>query len=343
MPRRRWASASLRHLLDASRARDRFWSEGGTACGIPLDPPPSVRLHADAAGHLAAGRLDAARACLDEAGHDSGDIRDADDVLGPVLEVYTAAGYFWVPWEHVQFLEVDPPRRLRDLLWAPAKLATLDGQLGEVHLPATYPGTAAGPDGPAKVGRATEWDEPVAGIVRGRGAKLFLVGDDARTLFELGTYQHGPGDDGRRGPRLIMAASPPMIEVNDFLAPISDRALRPEPPVRARIRRDPRGPPRRRRHAPGDWARKVKSADFERVVDARPRHPQASKSKDLQIAAWVAEALTRRAGAAGLRDGLRLLHQIQERFWETYHPQIEDDEVESRYGPFLFLNKTLPR
>jgi type VI secretion system protein ImpA len=91
----------------------------------------------------------------------------------------------------------------------------------------------------------------------------------------------------------------------------------------------------------GAWQRATKVAEWDRVIDLGTdalRHD----TKDLQIAAWLAEALTRRDGFDGLRDGLRLLSGIQERFWETYHPQIDEGDLGSREGPFVFLNNTLP-
>jgi type VI secretion system protein ImpE len=124
------------------------------------------------------------------------DFRDADDLLAPVLEVFTATGYFWVPWEHIQFLEVPAPRTLRDLLWTPANLSTFDGQLGEVTLPGLYPGTSSSADEAIRLGRKTEWIERDGGPVRGLGRKLFLVGDEARTLLELGEVKFTFGGEG---------------------------------------------------------------------------------------------------------------------------------------------------
>ena len=46
-----------------------------------------------------------------------------------------------------------------------------------------------------------------------------------------------------------------------------------------------------------------------------------TKTKDLQIAAWVAEALGQLHGFEGLRDGFRLLLQLQERFWADALPE----------------------
>src|SRR4051812_31998021 len=65
----------------------------------------------------------------------------------------------------------------------------------------------------------------------------------------------------------------------------------------------------------GDWQRRVKTADWDQVVDLGSRL-LATKTKDLQIAAWVTEGLVRRHRFAGLRDGFRLLRELQEKFWE---------------------------
>lgn len=170
-----------------------------------LEPPPAVAAHLEALEWLRQGQPDRARGALDRAVAPEASplkgrageaafegFRDADDLLAPVLEVFAPAGYFWVPWEQVQFLEVGPPRSLRDLLWSPAKLAAFDGQLGEVHVPLLYPGSGASADDQVRLGRKTDWIDADAGIVRGVGCKMFLAGDDARTLLEFGHLQFEP-------------------------------------------------------------------------------------------------------------------------------------------------------
>jgi type VI secretion system protein ImpA len=92
----------------------------------------------------------------------------------------------------------------------------------------------------------------------------------------------------------------------------------------------------------GAWKREIKVAEWDRVIDLGT-DALRSHTKDLQIAAWLTEALAWRHGYDGLRDGLRLLSGIQERFWETYHPQIDEGDLGSREGPFVFLNTTLPQ
>jgi type VI secretion system protein ImpE len=191
-----------RSLLAAERSRARLFSEGLRPRFV-LEPPPAVELHLDALDLLRQGRLAEASEALDCAGAlqaplrgTAGEVvfdgfRDADDILAPVLEVIASAGYFWVPWEHIQHLSVSTPRNLRDLLWTPADLATFDGQLGQVYVPNLYPGTGAYLDDLVRLGRKTIWDIG-EGIVRGAGPKIFLAGDQSLTLPELGVIQFSP-------------------------------------------------------------------------------------------------------------------------------------------------------
>lgn len=80
----------------------------------------------------------------------------------------------------------------------------------------------------------------------------------------------------------------------------------------------------------GDWVTAdVKTADFSKVLDlAIPA--LSTRTKDLQIAAWAAEALIRQYGLVGLRDGLVMLHGFHVRFWESIHPEIDEGDMEGR-------------
>ena len=93
--------------------------------------------------------------------------------------------------------------------------------------------------------------------------------------------------------------------------------------------------------AQGDWKRDTKNADWISVIAIAIEALQ-TKTKDIQIAAWLVEALVRRHGFAGLRDGLRLLRQLEETFWPTLHPLVEDDDMEPRAAPLEWLNEKLP-
>ena len=85
----------------------------------------------------------------------------------------------------------------------------------------------------------------------------------------------------------------------------------------------------------GDWEREIKVADWAGVM-AIATDTLATRSKDLQIAVWLVEALIKRHGFAGLRDGLRLLWELQERFWDSLYPV---DDLEFRAAPLEWMNE----
>src|SRR5262249_52989601 len=45
-----------------------------------------------------------------------------------------------------------------------------------------------------------------------------------------------------------------------------------------------------------------------------------TKTKDIEITAYVIEALLRRHGFAGLRDGFRLAREMFEKYWDAIYP-----------------------
>lgn len=50
------------------------------------------------------------------------------------------------------------------------------------------------------------------------------------------------------------------------------------------------------------------------------------QSKDLRIAIWMARALVRQEGLAGLASGMELLEGLLTRYWDTIHPQPDPDD-----------------
>ncbi len=88
--------------------------------------------------------------------------------------------------------------------------------------------------------------------------------------------------------------------------------------------------------AQGDWQHERKVADHKLVVKLT-EEGLASRSKDLQLAAWLTEALVHAQGFAGLRQGLTLCHGLIQNFWDTLYPPIEDGDLELRGGPLEWL------
>jgi type VI secretion system protein ImpA len=64
----------------------------------------------------------------------------------------------------------------------------------------------------------------------------------------------------------------------------------------------------------------------------------AERSKDLEVTAWLIEALVRTHGFAGLRDGFRLARELVEGFWETLYPEEDEDGVLTKVAPLAGLN-----
>lgn len=65
------------------------------------------------------------------------------------------------------------------------------------------------------------------------------------------------------------------------------------------------------------------------------------KTKDLQLSAWLTEALLKQKGFGGLKDGLALCHGLVDKFWDTVHPELEDGDAQSRGAPLGFIGTKL--
>jgi type VI secretion system protein ImpA len=90
----------------------------------------------------------------------------------------------------------------------------------------------------------------------------------------------------------------------------------------------------------GEWSREVKKADFPLVIKLATE-ALSTKSKDLQLAAWLTEAVMFRDHVAGLREGLDLLRGFMETFWDTLYPEIDDGDLEFRAGPLAWVGSKL--
>src|SRR5207245_7805029 len=113
-------------------------------------------------------------------------LRDLDDLIAPFFEVLTGTGkYYWIPLQRVESVEFQAPARPRDLLWRSGHLILRDGPESEVFFPVLYAGSAAHHDDQVRLGRTTEWRGEAGIPIRGFGQRMFLVGDQDRTILEL--------------------------------------------------------------------------------------------------------------------------------------------------------------
>ena len=114
---------------------------------------------------------------------------DADPRLGARLEVFAAGDYLWIPLEHISSIEMQAPKRLRDLLWSPAIVRTARAfkgkELGEVLLPVISPLSWKHPDSQVRLGRSTEWQDDGTGTTVPVGQKMFAVDEDEIPILEI--------------------------------------------------------------------------------------------------------------------------------------------------------------
>jgi type VI secretion system protein ImpA len=88
------------------------------------------------------------------------------------------------------------------------------------------------------------------------------------------------------------------------------------------------------------WARAVKKADFVLVIKLSTE-ALSQRTKDLQIAAWLTEALLVQERIPGLTQGLDLMRGLIENFWDTLYPEIEEGDLQMRAGPIEWVGGLL--
>lgn len=116
--------------------------------------------------------------------------RDLDDVNAYVLELLGTNGkYFWIDYSQIESIELFEPSRPLDTLWRKVTITLVNGSVGEAFIPAIYPLQPSNDE--EKMGRKTEWYES-QGVVRGAGLRTWLVGETAKTLFEVQSVELEP-------------------------------------------------------------------------------------------------------------------------------------------------------
>ena len=148
-----------------------------------------------AAGHAADAEALAARRPVSQAGADAVDARDQDDAWSAVLEVLTSTGkYYWVPMSRLESLSVYPPATPTELIWAMADISVHEGPEGRVFLPAIYPTYGdEEQDAAVKLGRSTDWQEKTDGLTLGSGLRMWWLGEEEKTVFELNDLEFAEG------------------------------------------------------------------------------------------------------------------------------------------------------
>ena len=137
---------------------------------------------------------------------------------------------------------------------------------------------------------------------------------------------------------MIVEPIPPVIDFEAILSPISEENPSGES-MRYSGLYDEISEARRadRDDAQGAWKTELKVADFHKVIElAKPTLER--ETKDLQIAVWLSEALVKQHNFAGLRDSLKMVSGLQENFWDTMFPEIDEGDQEGRANAISWLD-----
>ncbi len=187
-PESQAAVESYRKALDAELTRRKVLAGHGRP-KLLKDAPAHVEVRLEALLRYSEGDQPAGDALVDRANAETppatgtlnGDaivgLRDADDLFGPVVEVFAGADYYWVPLSDIEGLTMNPVNTPRDVLWRPANIILRDGPQGDVLLPGLYPNSHAHTNEGIALGRITDWTEAEDRPFRGLGSKLFVAGD----------------------------------------------------------------------------------------------------------------------------------------------------------------------
>jgi len=90
----------------------------------------------------------------------------------------------------------------------------------------------------------------------------------------------------------------------------------------------------------GEWQHARKVADWPLVIKLAG-DALATRSKDLQLAAWLGEAMLRREGFGAFHATLDVTRGLLDKFWEHLYPEIEDGDLEMRAAPLDWIGLKL--
>ena len=121
-------------------------------------------------------------------------IADADSRLGPVLEVLLNGAYYWVPFERIAAIHIEPPEDLRDLVWLPAQFTWTNGGQTAGFIPTRYPGSEASEDAAIRLARKTQWSAIGADSFSGLGQRVLATSADEVPLLQAREVELRPAE-----------------------------------------------------------------------------------------------------------------------------------------------------
>jgi type VI secretion system protein ImpE len=119
-------------------------------------------------------------------------VMDADLRLGPVLEAVVQGRYRWLPFSSLRELRAEPPKDVKDLIWAAVQVTLANGGELAAFVPVRYPGSETSPDPALRLARATAWQN-TAGGQQGLGQRLLATDAVDHPFLELRHLRLGAG------------------------------------------------------------------------------------------------------------------------------------------------------
>lgn len=111
-------------------------------------------------------------------------IADGDARLGPVIEAFVDAKYYWIPFERIDRIAFDAPADLIDTVWLSCEIVLATGASQKGYVPVRYPGSESAADSALVLGRSTQWTELVEPHMIGLGQRMFITNHTERALLD---------------------------------------------------------------------------------------------------------------------------------------------------------------
>ncbi len=112
-------------------------------------------------------------------------LADADSRLGPVLEAIVNGKYYWIPFERIRSIQIEPPKNLRDMVWATASFTWSNQGEAVGLIPSRYPGSEKKGDSALSLGRKTEWMDAGDDFYLGAGQRMLASDQNEYPLLEI--------------------------------------------------------------------------------------------------------------------------------------------------------------
>jgi type VI secretion system protein ImpE len=112
-------------------------------------------------------------------------LADADPRLGPVCEAFIDGKYYWLPFDRIAQVDIEPPEDLLDLVWTRAELVLGNGGSKSVLVPTRYPGSEKSDDDQIRASRRTDWSGSDEAGYRGIGQREWVTDRGEIALLDV--------------------------------------------------------------------------------------------------------------------------------------------------------------